>query len=212
MILIQDKKDNSVVFAKPYLTLDSKGVHGNNWTSTLCTEDTAYITMYEGGLPPGYVSGCWIYGDNEWTIKEGCEDTVSAQISQDISEVLKSKLRGVDELRMKHTYSDVEVMFPSGPVIIQLRDDVDRTNLANVASGAMSYIITGSPETLMEYRTADNVVHSISAKDILVVAGSILAAKQAIVSTAWHHKDSLQKLGDLEDTEGILNYDITTGW
>jgi len=126
-----------------------------------------------------------------------------------VDEAKDSKLAEVDTLHKQHLYTDIEATFPSGMATIQFRDETDRTNLSNVAAGAMACLIAGTPETVMQYRTKDDVIQQVPAGTMMQIAMDILATKQAVVDNAWMHKDAIKALTDIRS---IIDYDITTGW
>lgn len=116
----------------------------------------------------------------------------------------------VEALRNRYLYTDVTVQFPGGDyAVIQFRNEADRTNLSNVGAGAMSYVLLGAPETPMVYRTEDNVIRTVTAAEMIQIAGYVLQSKQGVVDNAWKHKDAMKQLESLVSLE---TYDITTGW
>ena len=119
------------------------------------------------------------------------------------------KISEVIALHQQHLYSDVEVTFPTGPATIQFRNDTDRTNLSNVAAGAMACIIAGTPEALMTYRTKDDVINKVPAAETMQIAMEVLGVKQAVVDNAWKHKDAIRAIIDIQ---AVIDYDVTTGW
>lgn len=120
-----------------------------------------------------------------------------------------NKLKEVKELHLSHLYKDVEVTFPSGLATIQFRDEVDRANLGNAASGAIANVLAGNPTTPMDYRTLDNETQIVPASDMLNIAMSVLGIKQAKLDNCWAHKDNINALTTIASIEA---YDITTGW
>lgn len=171
--------------------LESYGVH----KVKVITPDVSDSTKLAYSKTPVLIDGTWTL---QHTVVDVSED-----------ELLLSKLSAIENLRQQHLYTDIDVTFSDGPGAIQFRNDADRTNLSNVATGALAHVVAGAPETLMNYRTEDDVIHVVPALEMLQIAGSVLDAKQSVVDNAWRHKDAVKLLTSTQD---IIDYDITTGW
>jgi len=126
-----------------------------------------------------------------------------------LNQVIESRCDDVDKLLQQKMYSDVEVQFPDGPKTIQFRNEIDRANLSNVTQAAISLVLSGQPNFLMPYRTADNVTQYVSAGGMIDIGNKVMEQKQNLVSTAWAHKDALREMEDYPD---LLEYDIQEGW
>jgi hypothetical protein len=122
-----------------------------------------------------------------------------------------SNQEGYDEAWAK-MYSEIEVILPYGLATIQFRNENDRTNLSNVASGATALIISGTPGATMSYRTLDNTIQSVTALQMLGIAMEVLNTKQAITNAKWDHKDALQAFVDNNDYQSIVDHDVYAGW
>lgn len=134
-----------------------------------------------------------------------------------LSVLADTRIREVVKLHTQHLYTDMEVLFPSGLATIQFRNDTDRMNLSNQASGAMAHIISGLPDTVMKYRTLDNIWQEITAAQMLQLAMEVLTTKQVIKETETFHKDALKVMADpilspATTPADIVNYDVTTQW
>lgn len=116
----------------------------------------------------------------------------------------------IDALRIEKTFTDVNVTFPSGEKKdIQFRSEFDMSNLLSVAMAGLALIVSGKQNDTVVYRTKDNVTHALKAVEMVGIGMAVMAAKQAIVSAAWTHKDAIK---NLETIEALDAYDISTGW
>lgn len=131
---------------------------------------------------------------------------VSPKTLDDLKEV---RCDEVDKLLKEKMYKDVVVTFPDGEKTIQFRDEFDRSNLSNVTQAAMSAVMNSQPETIINYRTEDNVTQAVRADQFVAIGNSVMAQKQSLVSAAWGHKDVMRGLTVPED---IIAYDVTQGW
>ena len=129
--------------------------------------------------------------------------------TKDIKTVIEEKCRLVDEMRKERLYTNIVAEFPAGEKVIQFRDEVDRANLANTATGALALVMSGAPETTLTYRTEDNETQILRADQMLQIAMGALAIKQQVISVSWAHKDALRAMTTVAD---VLAYDITEGW
>ena len=129
--------------------------------------------------------------------------------TKDIQTVIAEKCRLVDEMRKERLYTNIVANFPAGEKVIQFRDEVDRANLANTASGAMTLIMAGTPDAILAYRTEDNETQMLRADQMLQIAMQALGQKQQVINTSWAHKDTLRAMTTVAD---VLAYDITVGW
>ncbi len=154
--------------------------------------------------PPGGDSGRyrhrWNRGSGVWEEGAPTEVVAAAQLA--------AKLASIEDQRNRKLYSDVEVDFPSGPAVIQFRDERDRTNLSNVTTAAIALTMSGQGNTLIDYRTLDNVTQQVPASQFIAIAMTVLTAKQAVVKAAWQYKDTVRGLAAKE----LPAYDETAGW
>ena len=123
--------------------------------------------------------------------------------------MIESLCQQVDQLHKEKLYTNVTATFPDGEKTIQFRNETDRANLANVAQAAMALVMSGTPEAPMQYRTEDNVTQTVRADQMMGIAMSVLQQKEAILTAAWGHKDTLRGMTDYQE---VIDYDITQGW
>jgi hypothetical protein len=84
------------------------------------------------------------------------------------------------------------------------------------AQAAQALVMVGTPDAVLVYRTKDNANQDAPAIQMMQIAMGVLATKQAIQNTLWHHNDSLKVLGTPDDdgnydVEAIKAYDVSTG-
>lgn len=146
------------------------------------------------------------YDENGWSIYD--EVLYIELYDQKVQEEIEKKCQELHNLRLTKTYTSVEINFSDGTGSIQFRNEFDRANLSNVATGALA-LSSIDPTTLMEYRTEDNVIHHIPASEMVSIAMDVLSQKQAIISASWIHKDAIRALTTLDQ---IKAYNIYEGW
>lgn len=213
MILVRDKKDRVVLFTGQEVSQTDSYLCIDGTKSYSYTEESVELVEYLGELPIGFLSNCWTYEDGGvWEVRAGYETVVQRQRESEAQGILTDKKQNIESLRKVKVYSDVLAEFPTGTGVIQFRNESDRSNISNVATGAMAYVLAGAPETEMSYRTEDNMIHKVPAGTMMTIAMSVLAGKQKIVDVAWKHKDALIELMDEGDYEALREYDTTTGW
>lgn len=126
---------------------------------------------------------------------------IQVDMAADAIENLKQTLvaERLVELKNKHQtdlYTSIGALFPTtGFATIQFRNEIDRTNLANVAAGATALVMAGTPTSLMQYRTEDNVIQEVTAAEMLSIAMCVLSTKQELKSAYWKAKDDLLAIG-----------------
>lgn len=97
--------------------------------------------------------------------------------------------------------------------------DADRTareritnTILRLQSGA------GLPAGWIGWRDADNAMHwaEADAGDVLLhlqaLSRAIEDREQALLIAAWAHKAAVGALAEAEDAEGLVGYDVYTGW
>lgn len=126
-----------------------------------------------------------------------------------IEYLIDNKCKEVDKLHTEKLYTDICVMFPDGTSVIQFRDEIDRANISNVSQGALALVVIGKQDELLEFRTADNITHSLKASEMMQIAMMVLSIKQELKKVCQNHKDTLRSLTTIKD---VVSYDITTGW
>lgn len=117
--------------------------------------------------------------------------------------------RQIDALRIAKTFSDVDVQIKGAKKVVQLRNEFDLSNLLSVAVAGLALVVSGKPADPVVYRTQDNVTNELTAFEMITMGMQVMAAKQAVVSAAWAHKDALRQCKTVEAVEA---YDITKGW
>ena len=146
-----------------------------------------------------------------WTItdKFSNQADIDAFLAQELQTAKTSAKDRVSALYATYLYADVEVTFPSGPAVIQFRDDSDRMNLSNVVQAAQALIIAGTPTETLVYRTQDNVIQEVTAVQMVSLGMAVMAEKQALLNVSWGHRDNIDAMTTVVD---VTDYDITTGW
>lgn len=152
----------------------------------------------------------WDFQDGRYKLVGGEFLYASPQVEAErLRELQEEKCDTVDRLRISKTYTDVEVAFPTGNKLIQFRDEFDRANLSNVAQAAQLLVMSGQGDSILPYRTQDNVTQYPTAAQMLAIAGEVMDAKQAIVSKAWEHKDNIRGMTTIA---GVRDYNVSDGW
>ena len=142
------------------------------------------------------------------------DESVTADISALItsffakpSAVIEKKLR-VDEIYDNLYYSNTTAEFPSGPKVIQLRDETDFRSFERVVLAAITRQAARREVATVDFRTEDNVTQTLPASEFIPVALDILDAKQAVWKVKTAHKDAINELTE----EQAALYDETVGW
>lgn len=141
-----------------------------------------------------------------WSIYD--YELYDATISGSVDKLRTSKKIDVDNFKETLFYSSVEAPFPNGMSKIQFRNETDRANLANISTAALC-LMAVDPFAELPYRTEDNVTHYVTASGMVNISMFVLNKKQAIVSTAWAHKDALDQITTLS---GLEAYDVYLNW
>jgi RNase H-fold protein (predicted Holliday junction resolvase) len=130
---------------------------------------------------------------------------------EDISlfELQEKRCDEIDKLHKKKLYTDVGVSFPNGIRYVQFRNEVDRNNLSNVVQAALGYIILGTPEATMKYRTQDNETQEVTAIQMVTIGFQVLGMKQNLIEVCWMHKDTIRAF---ETPLDVVEYNIQLGW
>ena len=130
----------------------------------------------------------------------------------------------VQKLEEKKLWTDIPWHFANGNTAsIQYRDEIDRLNLTNVHQYASRCIVLGAPNTQLVYRTADNIIQTLTASEMDTMCVYIMGVKQSVKNVSWTHKDALRLLGtgemnevtgvqEPDQSQEILKYDFSTGW
>lgn len=149
-----------------------------------------------------------------WEVVDITVGMTTEQLQGLKNSIRDEKIAEICALHKQKLYTDIAATFPAGQAVIQFRDEIDRTNLSNMASGAMALVLGGTPTQIIPYRTLDNSIQQVPASDMVAIALGVIDAKQAIATMAWEHKDSVAALAAdiLKTPQDILNYDITAWW
>ena len=121
---------------------------------------------------------------------------------------ISAKTKNVDTLYAQKFYSNVTGEFPSGPKVIQLRDENDFRNFERAVLTAITRQAARRAEATVEFRTEDNVTQTLPASEFIPVALDILDAKHAVWKVRTAHKDAIS---ELTEEEAAL-YDETANW
>jgi len=201
MKIIVDKKTSVVLYVGNFILTDSKVV-GYRLVDPTTTSSTAYEIEVES-VPDDIQPLIYKYFDSKFVYAS--QDIANSILNREIETLCDN----VDSLRISKTYSDVEVDFPAGKKFIQFRDEFDRANLSNVAQAAQLLVISGLGSSIVPYRTLDNETQLPTAQEMLSIAGEVMTIKQAIVTAAWTHKDTIRSLTSIE---AVRAYNINEGW
>lgn len=120
-----------------------------------------------------------------------------------------NKCAEINAERDRRFYSDISATFPAGTKSVQMRDERDRANFANVVQGAMALVIAGAPTASVQFITGDNATQTLQAQQMIPIGLAVMAAKQAIIQTARTKKDEVLAL---TTSEAIAAYDLMAGW
>ena len=153
-------------------------------------------------LPECFIIGGFVFNDGDFQYY--------SKVSKDIlQQRIEERCKEVNILHNQYRYSDVEADFNGTKAVIQFRDELDRNNLSNVAQAATVLVMSGQPDTELTWRTADNVIQSIAATQMVTIAMGVLDEKQRIIENAWRLKDALRACTDMDAVEAI---NINEGW
>lgn len=183
--------------------LDEYGMWGK--IRALDTKDSTHEIIYDTPKEDQWKIPAMMY-DTFWEIYD--QEIWDVLYEQELQRQIEKKCKDVFNLRLQKTYSNTEVDFPDGPATIQFRNDFDRSNVSDLALGALAVSQT-NPNKPVKFRDADNKVHMIKAKELVDIALNVMDGKQEIVAASWVHKDALRSLTTLED---VKYYNIYEGW
>ena len=116
----------------------------------------------------------------------------------------------INTLRDAKIAAGVTYAFPDGITgTVQTRDLTDHRNIQANGSAAQMYIIAGQPQAEMQFRDMEDVMHMLTAQQMVEMCFYIMGHGQAIYSAGWAHKDAIDRL---ETIEAVQAYDETQGW
>lgn len=141
-----------------------------------------------------------------WDDDKHCIIATYTIVPYPLNYVIETKCDQVDKLLKQKIYTDIEVMFPDGPKVVQFRNDQDRLNLSNVTQAAIALVVSGDMNCAMNYRTLDNITQEVTSQQMIQIGTYILGQKQNLVNMAWSHKDNLRLLTTVQE---VVDYDIT---
>lgn len=124
----------------------------------------------------------------------------------------------VEELRNIHFYGNYPVQFSDGFGHIQFRDHTDWFIIITNTVAVLQKVLYGSIDDPWQYRDYENVIHNITAKEMLDISNNMMSDKTISWRVTWDHKDALQGiyLNDTMTTEEKISelevYDVETGW
>ncbi len=98
---------------------------------------------------------------------------------------------------------------------IQVRNNDDKNNLFTIGKKALNKVTAGNDEETMYFRDRDNIVHQMTAAQMLEMTNYVADIGQQIFDVSWTHKDAGLKpifenesLTDEQKIDQILEYDI----
>lgn len=165
--------------------------------------------LYSAGLAPIKIIGeerDYRYYTNSSDRLSGVETITSTprpldEIRQRIASEIDTKRVELLAAGVSHTFSDGSIG------VIQTRSDTDMINLSGNVIAAMARKVIGSTEPFF-YITADNVVHQLTADEMIATGLVVQPAVTAIYVAARAKKDALGAL----DFDALVAYDIEAGW
>ena len=129
---------------------------------------------------------------------------------EDIATTRRNKRMGVDALRDEKLAAGVPYTFPGDNTgTVQTRDLTDHRNIQANASAAQMYLLNSQPTAEMQFRDMEDVVHTLTATEMIQMCSYVMGYGQAIYSASWAHKEAIDALTTVEAVEA---YDVTTGW
>lgn len=131
----------------------------------------------------------------------------------------KNRCSEVAELRDEKLSNGVPYLYPPNNMLnhVQIRDDKDRINVLINGITAIFYLFNNQPDANMVFRSQENIVHHLTASEILDMALFASNYGQQVYLTSWFHKDNINAIEIIDNDimrayNEVLNYDITTGW
>ncbi len=121
----------------------------------------------------------------------------------------------VDDLRDQILSQGFYFEFSDQPGTVQTRDQKDMDNVHKNGSAAMALILQGAPETPMQFRDAENFIHTMPAMEMLQMTMGAMAFGSSVYAVSWAHKDHLnggngiEKIATLEE---LIAYSIHSDW
>ena len=144
-----------------------------------------------------------------WTVVSSSTPEPEEPI-QTIDELKELKINSVNSIRDGRIAAGVLYTFPGDvPGTVQTRDLTDHRNIQANASAAQMYLLNSQPAAEMQFRDMEDVVHTLTATEMVQMCSHVMGYGQAIYSASWAHKDAISELGTVE---AVSAYDVTTGW
>ena len=123
-------------------------------------------------------------------------------------ELQEAKCKEVDAKRDQLIAAGVPYEFNGIPGTVQTRSLEDHRNIQANASAAQMYLMAGHPDAPMQFRDMENVVHSLTAQQMLDMCAYVMGHGQGLYATSWALKDAIRAL----DAAAVLAYDTQEGW
>lgn len=111
--------------------------------------------------------------------------------------LIEQKCRQVDNRRDQELSMGVEYEFPDGEIaVVQTRDSKDERNIMVNATKALTLVMSGNPDSPMQFRTEDDVLRDLTAQQMLDMTSYVGEKGQEIYSISWTIKDNIRALTD----------------
>jgi hypothetical protein len=130
-------------------------------------------------------------------------------VMKPIEQLIEMKKKKIEEKYLEKLYTNTTALFPSGEKTIQFRDDRDLLNFNTVVLAAITRQAAKREDSMVEFRTEDNVTQSVPASEFIPVALDVLDAKQAAWKIKIAHKDAVSALTTQAE---VMAYDETESW
>ena len=128
---------------------------------------------------------------------------------EDIELIRSNKKQEVDNKRDEILSSGISYNFPDGVGIIQTRDQKDERNIQANTSAAQAYIMLNQPQTEMKFRDMEDVIHTMTATQMLEMCLYVKSYGQSIYEKSWQIKDEIKNIQDVEVLKNyIVNFEV----
>jgi hypothetical protein len=133
----------------------------------------------------------------------------------------------IDKMRDGQIYSDVPYRFSDTSYdlndewdvdFIQLRNDIDLRNVQVNGIAAMKDIMEGNSGAQHVYKDRGNVIHTISAADMVAMASHVKNVGQSVYAASWVHKHNIKviidnpELTEEQKVDALVDYNILSNW
>ena len=118
-------------------------------------------------------------------------------------------LKQIDATRDQLLAAGFPFTFSDGQGTVQTRDKNDMDNIHKNGSASLALVVKGEGTTMMQFRDAENVIHTIPATEMLEMTMSAMAHGSEVYKASWTHKDNVNNISSLND---LVNYSIHSDW